>query len=70
MDFEETSHAARLKSVNPGYSVDDVVSNTGFEIILPEDIPATTEPTDEELDILRNQVDRDGVLKKFRLTFG
>jgi glutaconate CoA-transferase, subunit B len=70
MDFEETSHAARLRSVNPGYTIDDVVSNTGFKIIIPEHVPMTTEPTDEELSILRTQVDRDGVLKKFRLTFG
>lgn len=70
MDFHETTHAARLMSVNPGYTVDDVVSNTGFELILPEDIPTSLEPTEEELDILRSRVDRDGILRKFRLTFG
>jgi glutaconate CoA-transferase subunit B len=70
MDFDGVSRAARLRSVNPGYTVDDVVKNTGFELIVPKNVPMTTSPTDEELDLLRTRVDRDGVLKKFRLTVG
>jgi len=70
MDFEEGSHRARLKSVHPGYGVDDVVANTGFEMVVPADVPTTTAPTNEELKLLRTQVDRDRVLKSFRLTFG
>jgi glutaconate CoA-transferase subunit B len=70
MDFEETTRAARLMSVHPGYSVDDVVQNTGFDLILPDEIPITTPPTEEELKMLRSQVDRDGVLRRFPLTVG
>lgn len=70
MDFEETSKRARLKSVNPGYSVDDAIENTGFELIIPKQVPMTTAPTEKELEILRTRVDRDGVLRKFRLTVG
>ena len=70
MDFHEVSHAARLRSVNPGYKVDDVISNTEFELILPKNVPMTTPPTDEELELLRTRVDRDGVLRKFKLTVG
>jgi len=70
MDFEEVSRKARLRSINPGYTVDDAVENTGFEPALPENVPMTSPPTDEELQILRTRVDRDGVLKKFRLTVG
>jgi glutaconate CoA-transferase, subunit B len=70
MDFHEVSRAARLRSVNSGYTVEDVVKNTGFDLIVPQDVPMTTPPTDEELDLLRTRVDRDGVLKKFRLTVG
>ena len=70
MDFEEMSRRARLRSVHPGYTVDDVVKNTGFELVIPRTVPTTTPPTDEELDLLRTRVDRDGVLKNFRLTVG
>lgn len=70
MDFEEVSHQARVCSVNPGYTVDDVLENTGFELIVPTDVPGTTPPTDEELTLLRTRVDRNGVLKNFRLTVG
>jgi glutaconate CoA-transferase subunit B len=70
MDFEEISHRAQLHSVNPGYTVNDVIENTGFELILPKNVPMTTPPTDKELELLRTRVDRDGVLKNFRLTVG
>ncbi len=70
MDFEETTRAARLRSVNPGYTKDNVVKNTGFELIVPQNVPTTFPPIDEELNLLRTGVDRDGVLRKFRLTSG
>lgn len=70
MDFHETSRAMRLVSVHPGYSVDDVVANTGFSLIVPENVPQTAAPTTRELFILRNFVDRARLLKDFRLTFG
>lgn len=70
MDFEETSRKARLRSVHPGYTVDDVVANTGFELILPRNVQTTKPPTEEELQILRTSVDRGGVLKSYPLTVG
>ncbi len=69
-DFEPTSKRLRLKSVNPGYSVDDVKKNTGFAPLMPANVPATPAPTEHELFVLRNQVDRDGVLKGVRATVG
>ena len=69
-DFTETEHRMRLVSVHPGYTVKDVVDNTGFELVIEGDVPTTTEPTDWELNVLRNQVDRDGRLKKRRVTVG
>lgn len=71
MDFEKPSNRMRLRSVNPGYTVDDVIANTGFEVIIPENVPITPPPTVEELTILRSCVDRDRVLYNFkRLTVG
>lgn len=70
MEFDEVLHAARLKSVHPGYTVEDVLRHTGFEPILPQNVPTTLPPDEEELRILRTRVDRDGVLKKYALSVG
>jgi glutaconate CoA-transferase subunit B len=62
-DFEEDTHSARLKSVHPGVSVDQVVESTGFEIIVPENVPTTNGPTPEELVLLRTRIDAKGALR-------
>lgn len=69
-DFTEDDRRMRLASVHPGYTVADVVANTGFELVVPDEVPTTTPPTDFELKALRTQVDRNGVLRKRRLTVG
>lgn len=58
-DFDEQTRRMRLMSLNPGVTVDDVVANTGFEVIIPETVGRNEEPTDEELRILRDDVDKD-----------
>ena len=48
LDFRTPdTHAAA--SVHPGVSVDEVVAATGFELVIPDDVPPTRVPTDEEL---------------------
>ena len=64
MDFCESEKRMRLKSLHPGVSIDEVVANTGFEIILPENVPQTPIPSEAELNILRKRVDRAGILRK------
>jgi glutaconate CoA-transferase subunit B len=49
----------RLVATHPGVSVEEVVSNTGFELIIPDEIAVNEPPTDEELRILREQIDPD-----------
>lgn len=63
MDFEEGSKRMRLKSVHPGVSVEDVVTNTGFEIIIPQTVPQTEAPSKEELKVLRERIDVRGALR-------
>ena len=48
-----------LLSTQPGISVDEVLENTGFELILGKVIEENPPPTAEELQILREEVDRD-----------
>lgn len=54
-----------LKSIHPGHDLKEVVENTGFEIPNIKDrIPVTKVPTNEELRILRTQVDPNGIFLK------
>ena len=45
-----------LDSVHPGVTVDEVVENTGFEIIIPAEVPSTPIPTPEQLQLLRGSI--------------
>jgi glutaconate CoA-transferase subunit B len=64
MDFEEESKHMRLRSYHAHSSVDEVLENTGFDLIVPDDVGETPAPTDEELTVLRGVVDREGVLRR------
>ncbi|RJO65324.1 MAG: 3-oxoacid CoA-transferase [Myxococcales bacterium] len=59
MDFDPDTCRMRLSALNPGVTVDEVRANTGFEPIVPAKVGRNEEPTDEELRILRDDVDRD-----------
>lgn len=57
MDFEPESKRMRIISINPGYSVKTVEENCGFELLKNAQIEETKAPTNEELRILREEVD-------------
>ena len=60
MDFDEQTKRIRLKSVHPGFTVDDILDNVSFDLIVPEHVPETEPPTYEELRILR-EIDKEGL---------
>jgi acyl CoA:acetate/3-ketoacid CoA transferase beta subunit len=60
-DFQTEDHRMRLASVHPGVEVEQVVANTGFELVVPVDVPTSRLPTDEELRLLREVIDPEGV---------
>jgi acyl CoA:acetate/3-ketoacid CoA transferase beta subunit len=60
---EEDDVPFRIESVHRGVDVQTVVDNTGFKLIVPDHVPTTTEPTDEQLDLLRNRIDPFGTVK-------
>jgi glutaconate CoA-transferase subunit B len=64
MDFTDDEKRMRLKSVHPGVSVDEVVDNTGFELVIPDDVPTTPLPSAQEIKILRTRVDPEGGLRR------
>jgi glutaconate CoA-transferase subunit B len=51
-----------LRSLHPGISLDNVIANTGFSFSVPDELVITKEPSDEELRILRNEIDVKGIL--------
>jgi glutaconate CoA-transferase subunit B len=57
MDFEPESKRMRVISVSPGYSFEDIQENCGFELLQALKIVDTKPPTEEELRILREEVD-------------
>ncbi len=57
MDFEPETKRMRLISVHPGVSVEEVLENTSFELLVHDEVMETNPPTKKELDLLRNEVD-------------
>jgi glutaconate CoA-transferase subunit B len=53
MDFDPKTKRVRLATIHPGVSLQQVLENTGFDLIIPESVPTTELPTYEELSILR-----------------
>lgn len=52
-DFDETSKVMRIRSLHPGVTLEQVLENTGFTPVIPDEIPVTPVPTLEELAGLR-----------------
>jgi glutaconate CoA-transferase subunit B len=67
-DFEPDSKRMRIRSVHPGVTVEQVVEATGFALAPPAGgVPETDAPTDDELRILREEVDPTSArLREFR----
>lgn len=59
MGFHPESKRMQLLTTQPGISVEMVIKNTGFELLLADEVCSNPPPTAEELRILREEVDRD-----------
>ncbi|MFC5750912.1 CoA-transferase subunit beta [Actinomadura rugatobispora] len=64
LDFATPDRRMRLRSVHPGVEVEDVVAATGFEPAIPDEVPQTRLPTDEELRIMRDVLDPRGLRER------
>ncbi|MFF7488056.1 CoA-transferase subunit beta [Streptomyces luteogriseus] len=60
-DFATPDRSMRLASLHPGVTVEQVREATGFALTVPDEVPATREPTGEELRLIREVVDPAGV---------
>jgi glutaconate CoA-transferase subunit B len=59
MGYHPESKRMMLLATQPGITVEQVVENTGFELLMADEIESSLQPTMEELRILREEVDRD-----------
>jgi glutaconate CoA-transferase, subunit B len=60
--FEEESKKLKLISLHPGVKLEQVQDNSGFEIIIPDEIETSYIPTQEDLRILRQEIDPIGIV--------
>ncbi len=60
-DFETPDKVMRIRSVHPGVTVGEIVEATGFELVIPADVPETRLPTPEELELIRTVLDPKGL---------
>ncbi|TFF88193.1 MAG: hypothetical protein EU549_03465, partial [Promethearchaeota archaeon] len=57
LDFDEKTKRMRIKSRHPGVTVEEIQEKTGFELVIPDEVPETKPPTETELKTLREKVD-------------
>jgi glutaconate CoA-transferase subunit B len=60
MDFDSDAKRIRLASVHPGITVQQVLENSGFDLVVPKKVPETELPTHEQLRLLR-AIDPNGI---------
>lgn len=61
MGFDPDSKRMRLDAVHPGVTIDQVMENTGFDLLLADTIKHNEPPSDLELRTLRQEIDPTGL---------
>lgn len=60
---DEDDEPFRIESLHPGVEASEVVERTGFPLHVPAEIPTTTTPSSEQLQLLRERIDPHGTVK-------
>lgn len=55
--FDAVTCRMKVESLHPGVGRDDVIANTGFELLWADQVGLTAPPTADELRVLRHEVD-------------
>ena len=63
-DFDSPGRGMRIASLHPGVTIDEVVENTGFDLVVPDDVATTRAPTAEEIRLIREVLDPKGLRDK------
>jgi glutaconate CoA-transferase subunit B len=57
MGYDEQTCRMKVLSIHEGHTRQEVFDNTGFELLFADEVTTTPSPTQNELDVLRTQVD-------------
>ena len=57
MGFHDESKRMQVESLHPNVTLDEVRANTGFELLIKDPLELTPTPDDEQLRVLREEVD-------------
>lgn len=60
--FDEETKRLKLLSLHPGVSIEDVKENSSFDIIIPNKVATSPDPSDKHLRILREEIDPAGIV--------
>ena len=62
--FDEKTRRMKLLEVRPGFTTQQIQDLIEFELIIPPDVKEMAEPTEEDLRLLRDVIDREGYFLK------
>ena len=57
MSFNNVEKRMQIESIHPGVTLEEVLDNMGFRPVVPEKITITREPTDEQIRVIREEID-------------
>jgi glutaconate CoA-transferase subunit B len=57
LGYDEATKRMMLVATHPGVTVEKVLENTGFELIVPKRVAQNEPPSADELRVLRTEVD-------------
>jgi glutaconate CoA-transferase, subunit B len=58
--FDDETGEMELASLHPGVTVEQVLEHTGWDLRVPDHVAETPPPTDEELRLIREELDPEG----------
>lgn len=61
LGFEEDTGLMRLETLQCRVSVEDVITNTSFDVIIPKSVSQTEFTTVEQVELMRNKIDPLGI---------
>ena len=64
LDFNTDDGSMRVRSIHPGVDMNELIDQTGFRLQIDASVPLTRAPTADELAILREELDPNGVANK------
>jgi len=68
LPFDDKTKEMILSSYHPGFTVDEVKKNTGWDLKVSPNVTETEPPTVREVEILRNDLDPQGIFLKKAVT--